>query len=121
MEEYLKRGYKLSVAANTQINYLKGALILEDFTAVRDLKELTEENLKFLIDTNIAEKLYKGGALNSIYNSNEKLFISSIAEKKYNGKGITYESIISSSATTLTESLFKLEKELGEGKKHVKR
>ena len=124
MEEYLKKGYKLSVAADRQINRLNGALILGNPLSIKGLKELKEEDLEFLLDTNIADNLYKGKTLTANYDFEQNLFTSSIVERKYKGpynEESDYEPIVSSEATTLAGSLFKLEKNLDKVKKYVKR
>lgn len=123
MEEYLKKGYKLSVVADRQINRLNGALILGDSLSIEGLEELKEEDLDFLLDTNIADNLYKGKTLIATYNLEQNLFTSSIVERKYNGpynEESYYENVVSSLATTFAGSLFKLEKGLEKGKKYVK-
>ena len=123
MEEYLKKGYKLSVVADRQINRLNGALILGDSLSIEGLEELKEEDLDFLLDTNIADNLYKGKTLIATYNLEQNLFTSSIVERKYNGpynEESYYENVVSSLATTFAGSLFKLEKDLEKGKKYVK-
>ena len=123
MEEYLKKGYKLSVVADRQINRLNGALILGDSLSIEVLEELKEEDLDFLLDTNIADNLYKGKTLIATYNLEQNLFTSSIVERKYNGpynEESYYENVVSSLATTFAGSLFKLEKGLEKGKKYVK-
>lgn len=123
MEEYLKKGYKLSVVADRQINRLNGALILGDSLSIEVLEELKEEDLDFLLDTNIADNLYKGKTLIATYDFENNSFISSIMERKYNGpynEESYYEPIVSSEATTFAGSLFKLEKGLEKGKKYVK-
>lgn len=123
MEEYLKKGYKLSVVADRQINRLNGALILGDSLSIEGLEELKEEDLDFLLDTNIADNLYKGKTLIATYDLEQNLFTSSIVERKYNGpynEESYYEPVVSSLATTFAGSLFKLEKDLEKGKKYVK-
>lgn len=123
MEEYLKKGYKLSVVADRQINRLNGALILGDSLSIEGLEELKEEDLDFLLDTNIADNLYKGKTLIATYDLEQNLFTSSIVERKYNGpynEESYYENVVSSLATTFAGSLFKLEKDLEKGKKYVK-
>ena len=123
MEEYLKKGYKLSVVADRQINRLNGALILGDSLSIEVLEELKEEDLDFLLDTNIADNLYKGKTLIATYDLEQNLFTSSIVERKYNGpynEESYYEPVVSSLATTFAGSLFKLEKDLEKGKKYVK-
>lgn len=123
MEEYLKKGYKLSVVADRQINRLNGALILGDSLSIEGLEELKEEDLDFLLDTNIADNLYKGKTLIATYDLEQNLFTSSIVERKYNGpynEESYYETVVSSLATTFAGSLFKLEKDLEKGKKYVK-
>ena len=123
MEEYLKKGYKLSVVADRQINRLNGALILGDSLSIEVLEELKEEDLDFLLDTNIADNLYKGKTLIATYDFENNSFISSIMERKYKGpynEESDYEPVVSSEATTFAGSLFKLEKGLEKGKKYVK-
>ena len=124
MEEYLKQGYKLSVVADRQINRLNGTLILGNFLSIKGLAELKKEDLDFLLDTNIADNLYKGKVLITTYDFENNSYISSIMEIKYRGcynEESYYEPIISEGATTFAGSLFKLEKGLEKGKKYVKR
>ena len=123
MEEYLKKGYKLSVVADSQINRLNGALILGSPLYIKGLEELKEEDLDFLLDTNIADNLYKGKTLTASYDFEQNLFTSSIVERKYKGpynEESYYEPVVSSKATTFAGSLFKLEKALEKGKKYIK-
>ena len=103
---------------------MNGALILGNPLSIKGLKELKEEDLEFLLDTNIADNLYKGKTLTASYDFEQNLFTSSIVERKYKGpynEESYYEPVVSSEATTFAGSLFKLEKGLEKGKKYVKR
>ncbi len=123
MEEELKTGYELFIKKDTK-GELMGAYRLTKNNAIIDFNELDQDDLGFIDNLTSIKNNLDNYYLVISYSKEDNIFTSSLKTLTFHGdynENRVFETISKTSSKTALGSVLKLNKELKEEKKYIKK
>ena len=123
MEEKLKTGYELFIKKDTK-GELMGAYRLTKNNTIIDFNELDQDDLGFIDNSTSIKNNLDNYYLVISYSKEDNIFTSSLKTLTFHGdynENRVFETISKTSSKTALGSVLKLNKELKEEKKYIKK